>query len=144
MSMMASVYAIKTVPNCSLWELAECEALSHKWLLSEKFGYDVGHRALSDWSRRYWRVFCRYRRLEHLLGRRRIREFDPESFGCLCDPHVSGRPVIRFVLKHFTEDGWENLDFYREATEHGVSFGELFDALCLIDVNSARFDPPFV
>lgn len=141
--MMASAFALETVPCCSLWELAEREAHNHKWLLSERFGYDVGQTALCDWARRYWRVFCRYRRLDHLYGRRRIREFDDHSFGRLQDPRVKNQPVIRFVLKHFTEDGWENLDFYREATEYGVNFGELFDALCLIDVNSARFDPPF-
>lgn len=144
MSMMTSLFAIQTVPTCSLWELAEHEAEFHKWIVSERSGYDVGRRALADWSRRYWKIFCRHRRLDHLYGRRRIREFDEGSFGRLCDPRVSSQPVVRFVIKHFAEDMWENLDFYRQATEHGVSLGELYDALALIDVNSARFDPPWL
>ena len=142
--MKASRFALETVPKCSLWELAEREAHNHKWLLSERSGYDVGRDGLCDWSRRYWGIFCRYRRLDHLLGRRRIREFDDLSFGQLCDPRVGRHPVVRFVLKHFAEDGWENLTFLVDAEKHGVSIPELCEALTLIDVNSVRFDPPWL
>jgi hypothetical protein len=141
--MMASPFALRTVPSCSLWDLARREAYCHKWLLSEQFGFDVGDHGLWDWAHNYWRIFCRYRRLDHLVGRRRISEFDDRSFGLLSDPRIIGQPVVRFVVKHFTEDGWENLDFYRVAPQHGVNFGELYDALSLVDVNSARFDPPW-
>lgn len=142
--MMASRFALEAVPDFSLWELAEREARNHKWLLSERSGYDVGRDGLCDWSRRYWRVFCRYRWIDHLLGRRRIREFDDRSFGRLCDPRIGTHPTMRFVVKHFAEDGWENLKFLLEAEEHGVSLPELREALTLVDVNSVRFDPPWV
>ena len=141
---MTTRSTLETLPAFSLWELAELEARDHKWLLSERSGYDVGPSAFCDWSRRYWRVFCRYRRLEHLLGHRRIREFDVHSFGCLRDPRISGQPVVRFVLKHFAEDGWENLQFLCYAPERGFSSFELCNALALVDVNSARFDPPWL
>lgn len=144
MSKMTSTLALKSPPTCSLWDLAQHEADFHKWLLSERSGYDVGQNAWSDWSRRYWNIFCRYRRLDHLYGRKRIREFDESSFGRLRDPRVRNQPVVRFVIRHFTEHMWENLDFYRVAPQHGVNFGELYEALSLIDVNSARFDPPWL
>jgi hypothetical protein len=144
MSMMTSTRALKSPKTCSLWDLAQYEADFHKWLLSERSGYDVGALAWTDWSRRYWKIFCRHRRLDHLYGRQRIREFDDHSFGRLKDPRVCNRPVVRFVVKNFTDNLWENLDYYRLAPEHGVDYCELRDALTLIDVNSARFDPPWL
>lgn len=126
----------------SLLELASREADHFKWLESERYGYDVGRIAQMEWSRRYWRIFCRYRRIEHLLGERRIREFDEASFGLLQDPELRRRPVVRFVIKQFADEGWENLDFLLWAPHHGFELHELHEALSLVDVNSARFDPP--
>jgi hypothetical protein len=126
----------------SLWELATREADSFRWLESERSGYDVGPLAQREWSRRYWRIFCRYRRIEHLMGECRIREFDEDSFGRLCDPELLCRPVVRFVIKHFADEGWENLQFLFWAPQLGFELRELHEALSLVDVNSARFDPP--
>ncbi|MBX3437634.1 MAG: hypothetical protein KF861_09100 [Planctomycetaceae bacterium] len=126
----------------SLWELASREADHFKWIESERSGYDVGRLAHVEWSRRYWRAFCRYRRMEHLLGERRIREFDDASFGRLRDPELCRRPVVRFVIKQFVDEGWENLDFLLWAPHHGFELQELHEALSLVDVNAARFDPP--
>lgn len=126
----------------SLWELATREAECFKWLESERSGYDVGRIAQLEWCRRYWRIFCRYRLIEHLYGERRIREFDDASFGRLKDPEVRRQPVVRFVIKQFADEGWENLDFLLSAPRHGFDVHELRETLSLVDVNSARFDPP--
>lgn len=126
----------------SLWELATREADCFRWLESERSGYDVGPVAQREWSRRYWRIFCRYRRIEHLTGQRRIREFDEDSFGRLSDPELLSRPVFRFVIEHFTVEGWENLQFLFSADLHGFELRELHEALSVVDVNSVRFDPP--
>lgn len=126
----------------SLWELATREADDYRWIESERSGYDVGPIAQREWSRRYWRIFCRYRRLEHLMGQRRIREFDDESFGRLSEPELLRRPVFRFVIKHFADEGWENLQFVFWAPEHGFDLPELHEALSVVDVNAARIDPP--
>jgi hypothetical protein len=127
----------------SLWELALREAERFRWLESERSGFDVGPVAQREWSRRYWRIFCRYRRLEHLMGQRRICEFDQDSFGRLSDPEVLRRPAVRFVIERFADQGWENLNFLFSARDHGFDEGELCEALKLVDVNAARFDPPF-
>ncbi len=126
----------------SLWELASREANDFKWFESERSGYDVGPIAQWEWSRRYWRIFCRHRRVEHLIGERLIREFDEESFGRLSDPDLLNRPVVRFVIDQFAHKGWENLDFLLWAPHHGFDSHELYEALRLVDVNAARFDPP--
>jgi len=127
----------------SLWELACREADAFKWLESERHGYDVGPIAHREWCRRFWGIFCRYRRVEHLLGTRRIREFDDASFGSLNDPSVLQRPVVRFVMERFADEGWENLHFVFWAHRHGFALTELHEVLSVIDVNSARFDPPW-
>lgn len=126
----------------SLLDLACHEANSFKWLESERSGYDVGSVAQREWTRRYWRIFCRYRRVEHLLGERRICEFDDDSFGRLRDPELRRRPAVRFVIEHFVDEGWENLHFLFWAPSHGFDRHELCEVLNLVDVNSARFDPP--
>lgn len=127
----------------SLWDLAHREADAFKWYESERCGYDVGPIAHREWSRRFWRLFCRHRRLEHVLGKRRIREFDEASFGSLRDPALHHSPVVRFVMQRFVDDGWENLHFMFWATGHGFALTELRDILRVLDVNSVRFDPPW-
>lgn len=127
----------------SLWDLAAHEADAFKWLESERCGFDVGSIAHREWCRRYWRIFCRFRRIEHLLGVRRFREFDEQSFGTLNDPAFLLRPVVSFVVQRFAHDGWENLHFFFWAHRHGFTDQELRDVLKLVDVNSARIDPPW-
>jgi len=127
----------------SLWDLAWREAATFKWLESERNGYDVGPVALQEWCHRYWRIFCRYRRIEHLTGVQRIREFDEASFATLNDPDELRRPVVSFVVERFVDEGWENLHFVFWAEGYGFSDRELHDVLDVVDVNSARFDPPW-
>lgn len=127
----------------SLRDLASHEADAFKWLESERCGYDVGSIAHREWCRRYWRTFCRYRRIDHLLGTRRIREFDDDSFGSLNDPIFLLRPVVSFVVQRFVHEGWENLHFFLWAESHGFSEREILDVLSVVDVNSARIDPPW-
>ncbi len=133
----------ESLASHSLWELACREADAFKWLESERRGFDVGPIAHREWCRRFWGVFCRYRRVEHLLGTRRIREFDDASFGSLNDPAVLQRPVVRFVMERFVDEGWENLHFVFWSHRHGFALPELHEVLSVIDVNSARFDPPW-
>ena len=59
----------------SLYAEAVKEAERHKWIESQKHGRDLGQAAIRDWYRNYWNRFCRWRRMEHLQGTRRWREF---------------------------------------------------------------------
>jgi hypothetical protein len=128
--------------NCSsaqsLKDLARREAEFFKWLESERCGYDLGLRACLEWERRYWRVFCRHRHIDHLLGHCRIAEFDSGSFGRLNDPDVRRRPNVRVVIERYLSDGWENLDFYRHSSRIGLREPELHEALILVDINAVH------
>jgi hypothetical protein len=94
----------------SLYEDALTEADRFKWLESERCRQDLGAWAREEWTRRYWATFLRYKRLEHLYGRRRYVEFEDDAFGTLAsDPHD---PTLQFFTRRFVEDHWENLNYF--------------------------------
>ena len=52
----------------SLYCEAVTEAERHKWIESEKAGYDLGESAIEEWNRCHWWGWCRSKWLEHLKG----------------------------------------------------------------------------
>src|ERR1700734_2651358 len=64
----------------------------------QKRGHDLGDQAIRDWYRKYWRAYCRHRRLEHLRGRKRWAEFDDEPFGKIDALIASGDCLVDRVL----------------------------------------------
>ncbi len=138
---MAASFVLTMGTVGSVRKLGSLEADIHKWLLSERHGYDVGPHGRWDWYRQFWRTFCRYRQLEHLHGVRRYEEFPLESFGRLSDPGLISKPAMQFVLERFAVDGWENLHFIFFGPENGFTIPELHEPLRLVDVNAARIEP---
>ncbi len=125
----------------TLPEVVRRHADAHRWWESERRGLDVGEWAYRDWSRLYWRPFCRWRHLEHLLAICRFREFGRESFGRLARPEALQNPILAFCVDKYLRDGWENLNLFSWAPDE-YSRTQLLDALELIDINAARIDPP--
>ncbi len=126
--------------SASIYDEAFREALRHKWIESQKRGRDVGDQAIRDWFRVHWRSYCRYRRIEHLRGRRRWVEFDDESFGQI-DPLISAGDCLVDRVLDRVYAGYENLDIINWAIDWGLPTERVVEILARVDVNRARFEP---
>ena len=127
-------------PAVSLYEEAHFEAERHKWIESERQGRDLGDLAIRDWYCRFWPRYCRHKRLEHIRGMKRFREFGDEAFGCLYSLIVMGDLLTDRILDR-VDFGYENLCIINWAMEWGLDTARVLDILAQIDVNRARLDP---
>jgi hypothetical protein len=126
----------------SLPDVARRHAEVHRWCESERKGRDVGSGAYREWTLRYWRNFCRWRRLEHLLGVCCYREFKVEDFGKLRDGDFWQQDEeTTFALWKLFRDDWENLEVFFSAPDR-FSRSRLLRVLDILDINEARVDPP--
>ena len=127
-------------PAMSLYERAYREAERHKWLVSERNGYDVGEGAIRDWYATRWPQFCRACQLQHVAGRVRWDQFDPATFGTLHEAIASGDLLADRILDRI-DAGWENLTILLWAREWGLPMKAVLTILERIDVNRARLNP---
>ena len=137
---MPAACAVATEADASLYIEAHHEALRHKWIESQKQGRDLGESALQEWYRRYWYAYCRRKRLEHLLGQRRWREFEAEKFGQLATCVAQGDALVARVLDRFY-DGMENLDIICWAFDGRHPVNRVVELLIQLDMNRARLEP---
>ncbi|MEZ6068497.1 MAG: hypothetical protein R3B90_22925 [Planctomycetaceae bacterium] len=125
-----------------MWDIARAHADEHRWLLSQERGYDVGGDAYRDWCVKYWRRFCRWRYVEHLLGLCRYQEFNAELHGRLKTREtLESDIVLGFVLDQFLYAERENLELFVFAPET-YPRNRLLEATILLNVNDARVDLP--
>ena len=124
----------------SLYDEAVREAERHKWIESQKRGRDLGELAIREWYQVHWPRYCRFRRMEHLHGRQRWREFDEDHFGRLCDLLTSADSLVKWVLDG-VHQGLENLEILNRAIDQGLETERVIEILAAIDVNRARLDP---
>ena len=122
--------------TASLYEAAIQEADRHKWLVSERHGRDCGYSAWSEWWDKYWSDFCRHRRIEHLRGDRRWREFEEDTFGRFYDLMVAGDLLLDLVLDRVAE-GWENLHFACWIHEWGLPRERVMYMLEIVNINTS-------
>lgn len=124
----------------SLYEEAHHEAERHKWIESERHGFDLGEGAIRDWYHRHWPRYCRQRRLEHIRGMRLWREFGDEAFGSVYSLIITGDLLADRILDRI-DAGHENLGVVNWAIEWGMPIDRVIDILGQIDVNRSRLDP---
>jgi hypothetical protein len=125
----------------SLYEAADVEADRHKWLVSEKLKRDAGPPAVNEWWAKHWPGFCRYRRIEHLLGTKKWREFEDDAYGRFYDAMLIGDPLVTAILDRVAE-GWENLQFMKWAHDCGHPRKRVLEILEVVNINAAaRMDP---
>jgi hypothetical protein len=125
----------------SLYEAAFEEADRHKWLVSERLKRDAGLTALSEWWLHYWPRFCRHRRIEHLLGAIKWREFEEDAYGRFRNQMQIGDPLVTAILTRVGE-GWENLDFTCWMHDTGLPSEPVLEILEVVNINDAsRMDP---
>lgn len=135
-----TVPGVSSVEADSLYEAGWSEALRHKWIESEKRGFDMGLAAVEDWYRRYWNRYCRSRRLEHLHGERPWREFAPEEVGLIAQLLEQGDLLLELILDR-AHCGHENLDIVNWALDWGMPVDRVISILEQLDLNRGRLDP---
>ena len=136
-------FCIETdVRTSSVFQTAFVEACEHRWVESEKCGYDLGETAFFEWYRRFWDSFVRLRHVEHLLGEIFWEEF-PETSFAVFRPVLNDRDEFCHEVIDLYRQGWENLDFYTRAYQVDWNIERVFDLLLLINMNDARMTPCF-
>lgn len=125
----------------SVFQAAFEEARRHRWLASERNGFDLGESAFLEWYELYWTAFVRFRHVEHLVGERLWPEFGRRSFGVLREAMIVDRLTCDIVDRY--QAGGENLDIINWALDEGHDFEDVFACLEIININDARLNPRF-
>lgn len=128
------------LPALSVRQEGLQEALRHKWIESQKKGYDLGDTALKDWFRKHWLPFCRVKRLEHVEGQQRWEEFAEKEFAQVLELILDGDLLLDRILDRM-EDGSENLEIINWALDWSLSMPRVIELLEMIDINRARLEP---
>ncbi len=129
----------------SLLPVAWDEIQRHKWIESEKARRDVGHAAVTDWLRRFWWRFCRWRRIEHVEGVRRWYEFSHDDFAKILRPILEDDRLTLVIIELMKTDKrrvMSDLEVIEWAHEAEVSMERVLEILSDIHINVARLDPP--
>ncbi|QDU07916.1 hypothetical protein [Gimesia aquarii] len=126
----------------SIYEEAPLEADRHKWIESQKTGFDLGKFAISDWYANHWYYFCMVKKIEHLLGNRCWQEFSDTRFGFLKSLNLEDDLLADLILDRIFWLRMENLDIIIWAREWNLPLERVMEILELIDINSARLEEP--
>jgi hypothetical protein len=122
------------------------EIARHKWIESEKARQDLGEKAVEDWLSRFWWRFCRWRRLEHIEGKRCWREFNDLDHAILRQV-VMERDLLEAIMNRMRGDGdhhiHDNLEIILWAIgNQEIQYQRVEEFLLLIDINAARLPVP--
>lgn len=124
----------------SLFETSAREAHAYKWIESEKARRDLGDWAIAEWYKKYWRVFCRARFIEHLLGECFWNELDANDFSMINYRFNKDDPLIAIIVEIFRQGG-ENLDVITYAYQNKLDQKKVITRLQIFDINSRRLAP---
>ncbi|MCC8190192.1 MAG: hypothetical protein LIP77_06070, partial [Planctomycetes bacterium] len=116
----------------SIFEEASREAYRHKWIESEKAGYDIGDGAIEDWHRRFWHKFVRERWIQHIKGDTFWHELDNDDFGILDKEFADCRDLSDTIVAKL-ENGGENLDIIQWAVDNGQDMKVVLHILGRLD-----------
>jgi len=125
----------------------ECieEENKHKWIASEKAGYDLGESSVRQWVKEHWRGYLRSKWVEHLQGKCFWVELDRGDFGLLQREFKMQRELLDLILNQLAS-GKENLDVLDWAVANNISTVPVNEILEALDINSRRlahrFDSP--
>lgn len=123
-----------------LYKEAIVEAQRHKWIESQKSGYDLGQNAIEDWFEVHWHLYCRSKRVEHLRGICRWNHLGGNDFGLIRDLIESNDLLLDRILDRVLV-GYENLDIINWSLDWGLPLRRVQEILTQLDVNRARLDP---
>ncbi|MDR1535532.1 MAG: response regulator [Planctomycetota bacterium] len=121
----------------SIFEEAGIEAFRHKWIESEKAGYDMGDAAIEDWHRRFWHKFVRERWIQHIRGEVYWFELDNDDCALLNREFKECRELAARIVEKL-ENGGENLDIIQWAVDEGREVDRVLAILNRLDLNAHR------
>ena len=128
----------------SVYRHGTFEVLKHKWIQSQKVGYDLGEVAICEWVQLHWTGFLRARWVEHLQGKHFWAELFQCDYGLLLRRFQDRSQLLDAILDQL-KSGKENLDVLLWACDEGIPLDPVFEILEALDVNSSRlihrFDP---
>ncbi len=122
----------------------ECieEENKHKWIASEKAGYDLGESSVRQWVKEHWHGYLRARWVEHLQGKCFWIELDRGDFGLLQREFQNQRDLLDRILDQLAA-GKENLDVLAWAVSNNIPTESVNEILAALDVNSRRLSHRF-
>jgi hypothetical protein len=109
----------------------------HKWIESQKAGYDLGEGCIRDWVKRHWTGYLRARWVEHLQGKQFWIELDCGDFGLLQREFIDQKALLDSILDQL-KSGKENLHVIFWAVNAGIPIDPVHEILEALDVNSRR------
>jgi hypothetical protein len=124
----------------------ECaqEVARHKWIESQKVGYDLGEAAIRQWVQEHWTGYLRAKWVEHLQGKCFWVELHQCDFGILQSKFQNCSQLLDTILDQL-KAGKENLDVLDWACDCRLAIDPVIEILEALDVNSSRlvhrFDP---
>ena len=122
----------------------ECieEENKHKWIESEKAGYDLGEACVKRWVKEHWRGYLRAKWVEHLQGKCFWIELDRGDFGLLQRKFQAQGELLDVILNQLAA-GKENLDVITWAIHNKIATDPVSEILEALDVNSQRLEHRF-
>ena len=117
----------------------ECieEENKHKWIESEKAGYDLGEASVRRWVHEHWTGYLRARWVEHLQGKCFWIELDQGDFGLLLREFQNKKDLLDLILNQL-KAGKENLDILDWAVANQFPTEQVNEILAALDINSRR------
>src|SRR5580658_1100944 len=91
----------------------------HKWIESEKAGYDLGESCIRRWVKEHWMGYLRARWVEHLQGKCFWTELDRGDFGLLQREFQDNHELLDLILNQL-KSGKENLHVIVWAIASGI------------------------
>jgi hypothetical protein len=114
----------------------------HRWIESEKAGYDLGEGCIKQWVEEHWSGYLRARWVEHLQGKCFWVELDRGDFGLLQREFRDQQELLDVILDQL-KSGKENLHIIVWAIVSGISIESVHQILKALDINSRRLKHRF-
>lgn len=127
----------------SVYHHCEQEMMIHKWIESQKVGYDLGEEAIRQWVQMHWTGYLRARWVEHLQGKCFWAELHRCDYGLLQRKFQDRSQLLDLILNQL-KAGKENLDVLHWAyKEDHICIESVLEILEALDVNSSRIQHSF-
>jgi hypothetical protein len=121
----------------SIWPDSRREIDCHKWIQSQRAGYDLGDHAVYDWIGVHWTGYLRAKWLEHLQGKTFWIELDRSNFGKLQTDFQEHALLLDRIVDRL-KAGQENLHIIIWAIDWHIPMQHVLAILDALDVNSTR------
>ena len=121
----------------SVWDDSQREIDCHKWIESQRAGYDMGEAAIREWIRDHWSGYLRARWMEHLQGKTFWIELDRGDYGKLQTMFQDQALLLERILDRL-KTGQENLHIIQWALDFQLPMHHVLAILEAIDINSKR------